>query len=80
MGQRQRIRLTLLMSGARRLGEGIIGNAVQLRDVPNAVRWTGPQMPLAGRFGKVWFWLKPSQKTGQTKPGRAMAGAGPVSV
>ena len=72
--------LTLLMSGARRLGEGIIGNAVQLRDVPNAVRWTVPQMPLAGRFGKVWFWLKPSQKTGQTKPGRAMAGAGPVSV
>lgn len=35
--------LRRLPSGALRLDEGIIGNAVQSRDVPNAVRLTGPQ-------------------------------------
>jgi 5,6-dimethylbenzimidazole synthase len=35
-------------------------------------------MPLAARFGKAWGRATPSQKTGQTKPGQAMAGACPV--
>jgi 5,6-dimethylbenzimidazole synthase len=37
-------------------------------------------MPLAARFGKAWFRMTPSQKTGQTKLGQAMAGASPVSL
>ncbi len=58
---------------------GIIGNAVQIRSVPNAVRWTGLQGPLA-QAGKVQFRVKPSQKTGQTKPGRRMVSLRPVSL
>lgn len=41
--QRLFVPLRRLPSGALRLDEGIIGNAVQSRDVPNAVRLTGPQ-------------------------------------
>ena len=55
-----------------------IGNVVQLHNVPNAVRWRGSQMPLAARLGKAWPLEKPSQKTGQTKPGLPKAGGGSV--
>ena len=37
-------------------------------------------MPLTVRFGKAWVRMMPSQKTGQTKPGQAKAGASPVSL
>jgi|GEM_PF-2123199 len=35
-------------------------------------------MPLAARLGKAWPLAKPSQKTGQTKPGLPKAGGGSV--
>lgn len=57
---------------------GRIGNVVQFHNVPNAVRWRGPQMPLAARLGKARLRRKPSQKTGQTKPEPPKAGGGSV--
>lgn len=58
--------------------EGRIGNVVQFHNVPNAVTWMGSQMPLAARLGKARPRVKPSQKTGQTKPGEPKASGCPV--
>lgn len=58
----------------------IIGNVVKFRNVPNAVRWTGLQLPLAQGAGKAQARKKPSQKTGQTKPERGMVNPQSVSM
>ena len=46
--------------------DGIIGNAVQICDVPNAVR-SMMQLNATGSAGKALCRVKPSQKTGQAK-------------
>jgi len=74
------IRDSLRESGARPAQpcarSGRIGNAVQIRNVPNAVRWMALQDATGQQAGKAQLPLKPSQKTGQMQPDRPLVNGG----
>lgn len=49
---------------------------MQIRNVPNAVRWMALQNATGQQAGKAQLPLKPSQKTGQMQPGRPLVNGG----